>query len=401
MKKPFYSVPVPESDESWEADPLSPALFAIVGAVIGEASRELPADAMLRAKLKCAETISRWDARAVSRAVFTYYRWRGWVDAARPLADQLRYALELATSFEQRPSSISDADLIRQAVPEWISKHMTVTADWARSLQGLPKLWLRAKRGQGLKLAQALGESWIPDEPEFADAVAFSGVEDLFRAPEFQAGEFEVQDIASQAVGLLCDPQPGETWWDACAGEGGKTLHFSNLMQNKGLIWASDRAAWRLKQLKLRTGRAQCFNYRAAIWDGGVKLPTKTKFDGVLVDAPCSGVGTWQRNPHARWTTDENDVRELAAVQTNLLLHAARGVKPGGKLIYSVCTLTRAETSAVADAFAKVSPDFTPLPLSALTDSRGKKIHSAEGRLTIWPHDLGGNGMFIAAWEHR
>ncbi|MGC8000561.1 hypothetical protein ACP3XN_24520, partial [Salmonella enterica] len=83
-------------------------------------------------------------------------------------------------------------------------------------------------------------------------------------------------------------------------------------MENSGLIWASDRAAWRLQKLKRRTARAKVFNYRVAMWDGGVKLPTKTKFDGVLVDAPCSGLGTWQRNPHARWTTTPGDVAELA-----------------------------------------------------------------------------------------
>src|SRR5580700_11122720 len=101
-------------------------------------------------------------------------------------------------------------------------------------------------------------------------------------------------------------------------------------MQNKGLIWSSDRAEWRLKNLKRRAARAQVFNFRAATWDSGAKLPTKTKFDGVLVDAPCSGVGTWQRNPHARWTATVNDVRELTIVQEALLGRAAPSVKPGG-----------------------------------------------------------------------
>src|SRR5205823_5977071 len=130
--------------------------------------------------------------------------------------------------------------------------------------------------------------------PALPEALVYEGETDLFRTPEFHAGEFEIQDLSSQAVGWLCDPKPGETWWDACAGEGGKLLHLSDLMQNKGLIWASDRAAWRLQKLKRRTARAKVFNYRAALWDGGAKLPTKTKFDGVLVDAPCSGLGTWR-----------------------------------------------------------------------------------------------------------
>ena len=230
---------------------------------------------------------------------------------------------------------------------------------WLRAIQAEPALWLRAKPGVAQSLAQVLG---YLEPGALPDSLRYTGDADLFRQPEFHAGEFEIQDIASQAVGYACAPQPGETWWDACAGEGGKLLHLSALMQGKGLLWASDRAEWRLKKLKLRTARARCFNYRAASWDGGAKPPTKTRFHGVLLDAPCTGLGTWQRNPHARWTTTPNDVRELAAVQKRLLHHVAPSVKPGGKLVYSVCTLTRAETADVAAAFQAAHPDFTPLP---------------------------------------
>jgi 16S rRNA (cytosine967-C5)-methyltransferase len=135
-------------------------------------------------------------------------------------------------------------------------------------------------------------------------------------------------------------------------------------MQNKGMLWASDRAEWRLTKLKRRAGRAKVFNYRSAFWDGGAKLPTETKFDGVLVDAPCSGIGTWQRNPQARWTTVPNDVRELSEIQKKLLTNVAPSVKPGGKLIFSVCTLTRAETmEVVADFNAKFAAEFEPVVL--------------------------------------
>jgi len=165
------------------------------------------------------------------------------------------------------------------------------------------------------------------------------------------------------------------------------------------LIWSSDRAEWRLKNLKRRAARAQVFNFRTATWDGGSKLPTKTKFDGILVDAPCSGVGTWQRNPHARWTATLQDVRELAALQRQLLAHAAPALKPGGKLIYSVCTLTRAETQAVvADFTARFGTEFEP------TNLAGVSAHPSLAPapvVTIWPQDLGGNGMFIAGWRRK
>jgi 16S rRNA (cytosine967-C5)-methyltransferase len=171
-------------------------------------------------------------------------------------------------------------------------------------------------------------------------------------------------------------------------------LHLSDQMKNQGLIWASDRAEWRLRSLKRRTARARIFNYRSALWDGGPKLPTKTKFDGVLLDAPCTGLGNWQRNPHARWTTTPQDVRELKQVQARLLAQAVGALKPGGKLFYAVCTLTRSETVEVAKEFEKEFPAFQPLPLA------NPLVGQSTGTLWIWPQDVGGNGMFVAAWRN-
>ncbi len=141
-------------------------------------------------------------------------------------------------------------------------------------------------------------------------------------------------------------------------------------MGNKGLLWATDRHPKRLETLKRRAGRAKLFNYRTALWDGSPKLPTKTKFDGILVDAPCSGVGTWQRNPHARWATSPDDVRELAATQRALLDAVAGSLKPGGRLIYSVCTLTRSETTAIADAFTAAHPELDPFAIAVVRHDR-------------------------------
>jgi 16S rRNA (cytosine967-C5)-methyltransferase len=206
-----------------------------------------------------------------------------------------------------------------------------------------------------------------------------------------------LQDISSQAVGLVCGPPPRQTSWDACAGEGGKLLDLSDLKRNQGLIWASDRAEWRLRRLKRRAARSKVFNYRTAIWDGGIKLPTKTKFDGVLVDAPCTGVGTWQRNPHARWTLLASDLDELKRVQSELLVNASKAVKTGGKLIYSVCSLARSETVAVVQAFLTSSSDFEPLAVT--NPLNGTNV--PDGIISMRPQDYGGNGMFIACWIRR
>ena len=283
------------------------------------------------------------------------------------------------------------------AVPTWVHQEIQISASWIRALQREPVLWLRARPGQGSALAKQLPGSSSFDSGPLADILRYNGQIDLFRTKEFHGGEFELQDLSSQAVGLACAPQAGQTWWDACAGEGGKTLHLSDLMQNKGLIWASDRAVWRLKLLKRRAARAGVFNYRTIEWNGGTHLPTKTRFDGVLVDAPCSGTGTWQRNPHARWTASLSDLHELSNIQKQLLLNVAQSVKPGGKLIYAVCTLARSETLDVVKEFERACPDFqraqfrNPLAPQA----------NPEPQIYLWPQQFESNGMFIAAWRRR
>jgi len=369
----------------------------IAAEVIRQTGKDKPADAALREVLKQVKDLAPFDATEVAKTVFIYYRWHVWLREERGVESKMRLALRLNQRFHDDETTVPFAELRAKAVPPWTAECMEVTDEWLCSLQREPHLWLRAKRGQAAVLADKLrGAETHPLLPE---ALRYTGEEDLFRSPEFHAGEFEIQDIASQLVGFLCAPQPGETWWDTCAGEGGKTLHLSDLMQNKGLLWASDRAEWRLKKLKRRTGRAQVFNYRSVFWDGGAKLPTKTKFDGVLVDAPCSGIGTWQRNPQARWTTSTNDVLELSVIQRKLLANVAPSVKPGGKLIFSVCTLSKAETTETMELFNASQPEFEPLIFPDIKFN--ERTVSGASSLTIWPQDLGGNGMFIAGWKRK
>ncbi len=365
--------------------------------IVSASDREHPADSVLREMLKAGRELSAEDRRAVSEAVFAWNRWRAWCDERGNLRDGIKKAAGFAERFSAKPESFKDEGLLARAIPSWVSQVMEVTPAWARILQTPPQLWLRTRRGQGREVARELGDCQPLNEDNLADALEYQGEQDLFRTPAFHAGKFELQDLSSQAVGFICDPKPGETWWDACTGEGGKMLHLSELMQNKGLIWASDPAAWRLQKLKRRAGRAQAFNYRSVLWDGGAKVPTKTKFDGVLVDAPCSGIGTWQRNPHARWTLTAEDVAELAEVQKNLLAHVSQSVKAGGKLVYAVCTMTRAETIEVADAFERKFADFEPLPFS---DPLTPSLKPAT-RLQYWPQQHGGAGMFVACWRRN
>ncbi len=395
--------------------------------VLGETAPDFPADAALRRYLGLARRLGPREKRAISRVVFIYYRWLQWLNPKELLQKQLAHAAELHDRFTRDPKSIKPETLAARAVPDWLRDEMDLTTPFLQQLQREPALWLRARPGTAEKLAQQLGHceppppsvpsskfrvpssdpktrnpepetpNPKPQTPNFSslapDALRYTGHQDLFLTPAFHAGAFEIQDLASQLVSVAAAPAPKQTWWDACAGEGGKTLHLADLMQNKGLIWSTDRNPRRLETLKRRAARAHIFNFRTATWDGGPRLPTKTKFDGILVDAPCSGVGTWQRNPHARWSTTLDDVRELAAVQRALLEHVATSLKPGSKLIYSVCTLTRSETTAVADAFTAAHDDLEPLPLSHLS--------TLDSQLFLAPHELNANGMFISAWRKR
>jgi len=379
--------------------------------VIAQVTPEAPADFVLRREIGTDPDLDSVEKRALTGAVFAFFRWFAWLDTSAPLPRRVLAALDLQKRFDADPNAIKPEALGALALPPWALASLDFPSPEARlaylrQLQRAPALWIRPQREFAAAIARALRHTSPPDfslssggfRPAEAvpapTALRYTGPSDLFKAEEFKKGLFEIQDLASQLVGHACAPLPTETWWDACCGEGGKTLHLSDLMDNKGVIWATDRHTGRLATLRKRAGRAQAFNYRAVTWNGGPFLPTKTKFDGILVDAPCSGVGTWQRNPHARWTLTENDIRELSAIQLQLLENTHKALKPGGRLIYAVCTITRQETTEVVRAFSTAHPELEPIPLLQQTSP------AADG-LFLWPHELDANGMFLAAWRKK
>jgi 16S rRNA (cytosine967-C5)-methyltransferase len=381
-------------------------------AVIRQVRPGSHADGALRAAFKEGRAMQAAERRAIASAVFAYFRWNRWLDARMKLEDRVARALELQRQFDSGAALTGDTRPFMLSVPDWVEGEIDFGEGtegearrdaWARSLQEPAPLWIRARPGMATALGTSLGDCAPPDQSLAslcADALRYSGTKDLFKTPQFDAGEFEIQDIASQAVGAVCAPKPGETWWDACAGEGGKSLHLADQMANKGVVWCTDRSSRRAAVLKKRFGRAKLFNYRLAPWDGTERLPTRTKFDGILVDAPCSGIGTWQRNPDARWTTKVSDVAELAFVQSRMLEAVAGSLKPGGRLIYAVCTLTRRETTEVASVFTAAHPELETISLGPIFPAPDPGPETQDP-ITIWPQDSGGNGMFIAAWSRR
>jgi len=196
--------------------------------------------------------------------------------------------------------------------------------------------------------------------------IRLAGKPALQRHPLFTEGAVEVQDEGSQLLGLLLAPRRGEMVCDFCAGAGGKTLALGALMHNSGRLYAFDVAEKRLNNLKPRLARSGLSNVHPQLLSDEHDSRLKRlvgKFDRVLVDAPCSGLGTLRRNPDLKWRQSAESVSQLTAKQTSILASASRLVKPGGRLVYATCSLLREENEDIVMAFLAASPEFTLLPV--------------------------------------
>lgn len=224
----------------------------------------------------------------------------------------------------------------------------------------------------------------------------------------FTSGAVEVQDEGSQLLALITDAKRGEMVVDFCAGAGGKTLALGAAMRNTGRLYAFDTSGHRLAALKPRLARSGLSNvYPVQIAherDDRIKR-LAGKIDRVLVDAPCSGLGTLRRNPDLKWRQSPQAIEEMTAKQAAILESAARLLKPGGRLVYATCSLLEAENEAVANAFSEAhAKDFKPLPAAELLG----KAHVDEAAtlvdglfLRLWPHRHATDGFFAAAWQRE
>lgn len=191
-----------------------------------------------------------------------------------------------------------------------------------------------------------------------------TGRNNLFGTQAFKDGLFEVQDEGSQLLVALCNVQPGHTVVDYCAGAGGKTLGLAAAMGNKGVLYACDIHSYRLEELKKRARRAGVHNLRIQLLEGDRWLKKHSAAaDVVLVDAPCTGSGTWRRNPDMKWKLTEADITEMLAVQQEVLTKAATLVKPGGRLVYATCSILPEENGLQVEKFLAQQPGFRVLPL--------------------------------------
>ncbi len=414
--------PLPEKVVRRHAEMVAELLPDFTRLVIEESR---PADTLLNHHLRTHRELGSRDRRFLSQAIFSYFRWYGWTVNKLGLGVSEACLLGAALDLDKLPQSFSYLEsrcklpfkvepLGARSVAEKRDALNQLFADAALELTDLvcaefesvldpaavepcivefqqrPPAWLRA-RTTPATLMQTLAKNNIPGTThERADAaIAIPGGVSLANA--LNPAQFVVQDIASQCVGLIADPQKGGDWWDCCAGAGGKSLHLMDLMEQDGKVLSTDVRLNALKELKKRARRYGIKNLRTQPFNAVNDEPFRKVFDGVLVDAPCSGWGTWARNPDARWRASRRDVIQCASRQLKMLNNVAWCVKPGGVLVYAVCAQTRPETEEVVMNFLDQHADFKLDPFAhPLTGGQ------TDGQLQIWPWDASCDGMFIA-----
>ena len=219
----------------------------------------------------------------------------------------------------------------------------------------------------------------------------------------FRRGFFEIQDEGSQTIPLLLEPRPGACIVDACAGGGGKTLHIAALMENRGELYAIDTEERRLSNIRERIDRSgtSIVTVLLADRDGSKIEGLRGKADAVLVDAPCTGVGTYRRNPGAKLSFSRDFVDAISQTQQDVLQRYSSLVKDGGRLVYATCSLLRKENEEVVASFLDRNPDFRLLPAGTMSMLHGITSDDASGYLYLLPHKTSTDGFFAAVMTRQ
>ncbi|MFT3855968.1 MAG: RsmB/NOP family class I SAM-dependent RNA methyltransferase [Aquabacterium sp.] len=307
---------------------------------------------------------------------------------------------------------------LRHNMPDWLSNSLKeqLGADefWALvdcMSAGAPlDLRVNLVKAKREAVLEALVAAGVParETPYSPVGIRIDGKPALQKMPLYTDGHVEVQDEGSQLLALLTGAKRGEMVVDFCAGAGGKTLALGAMMRNTGRLYAFDISGHRLDNLKPRLARSGLSNvYATQIAhenDERIKR-LRGKIDRVLVDAPCSGLGTLRRNPDLKWRQSPKAVEELQAKQKAILHSASRLLKPGGRLVYATCSLMPAENEVVAAAFAAEHPDFEQVDTREKLEQAGvtqaEALVTPAGHLRLWPHRHATDGFYAVAWEKK
>jgi len=374
-------------------------LDAVIAAARGQGA---PADRVVADWARSNRYAGSKDRRAVRELVY------GAIRACGPLPASGRSAMlrlaelqpEIAPLFDGSPygpAPVAEAERTAEGgvAPDWLVEELAasdIRGLAAESLLGRAPLDLRVNSLKADRAALDLPIEAVPTaSPHGLRLPSGTPVEQW---PQYRDGLVEVQDTGSQLACMAVGAQPGETVVDLCAGGGGKTLALAAAMDNRGRLIASDTDRGRLSRLAPRAERAGVAIVDTRLLDPGCEMETlgdlASLADAVLVDAPCSGTGTWRRNPEARWRLDPAQLARYTEVQARLLSLGAQLVRPGGRLIHVTCSLLDTEGADQVERFLAAHPGWTAEPLSLLLGTpRGQGT-----RLT--PYHDGTDGFFIA-----
>jgi 16S rRNA (cytosine967-C5)-methyltransferase len=292
--------------------------------------------------------------------------------------------------------------------PRWLAARwlerlgFEVTEQWMLFNNTAAPLTLRVNR---LLHAPDDARSWLAQQGieltpgRFApDALIVAEGRPLGR-PDVGTGWFVVQDEASQLVPLLAGPSPGRLVLDACASPGGKTTALACAMEPGGRIVACDVRSRRIDLLRRTIDDTRALNVSIVQADLRVPLPFRAPFDCVMVDAPCSGLGTLRRDPDIRWRRHEAELESFAADEIGMLLNAGAAVAPGGRLVYATCSSEPEENERVVETFLRLSPEFEPVDASAVHPRLTPSLIDRSGHLRTSPHAHGLEAFFGAVLE--
>ncbi|HEY4300587.1 MAG TPA: RsmB/NOP family class I SAM-dependent RNA methyltransferase [Candidatus Didemnitutus sp.] len=375
----------------------------------------------IRERLARDRAIGSRDRRLFRELIYTAIRFLPWVDPLFPdrpaeaaalvawlapeTADTLRYRSAVVADWPPVPGELAEkAALVgvrlgglapdpAALLPGWFREHCpdAFVSPQLDRLNERAKLWIRLQcREAQVVIDEFLSHRWTVTLDESApEAMGLPPNADAADTDAYRRGFIEIQDLGSQLI-LRHVPGPaGQRWLDACAGAGGKTLQLARLVGTDGRVDACDVRPHALDELRERTARARVDNVR-------IGAPLEPDYDGVLVDAPCSGSGTWRRLPQMKWSTRPAMIAEFAALQLGLLRANAPRVRPGGLLVYATCSLSHHENTGVATAFLQEAPEFAPespaLELGGVSDGIGR---------LLLPGGRDSDGFYVALLRRR
>lgn len=412
--------------------------------VVIEGAPKRPADAVANDFFRARRYIGSGDRRAVSERVWTILRARrrlGWWLGDAPQSARLLVAASLLLEgwsasgvqqtfsggqFAAPPLERSELGIltkleghtldhpampeaVRLEIPDWLLARLaarfgaSLGAEMGALLQPAAlDMRVNLLKGDRDQAKAALGaEGWDATETKFSPwGLRIEGRRPVTSGPAFQSGLVEIQDEGSQLVAAMVGATPGMRVADWCAGAGGKTLALAGVMANRGQIVACDVSASRLDGAVRRLRRAGVHNVERHLVEAGDKWLKRRAgtFDRVLVDAPCTGTGTWRRNPDARLRLNETDLAALLPKQAGILDKAQSLVRKGGRLVYATCSLLEEENEAQVTSFLLRHADFAVIPLARAWPLDQPPPNPGDF-LSLTPARHGTDGFFVAVLE--